>query len=75
MLFFAYDLEEYERDRSFYYDYKSFIPGRLVLTTEETADAVENGDFKLNRVKPFKKVFMDACDGGCVKRIADYAVE
>ena len=75
MLFFAYDLEEYERDRSFYYDYKSFIPGRLVLTTEETADAIENGDFKLNRVKPFKKVFMDACDGGCVKRIADYAVE
>ena len=74
MLFFAYDLEEYDRDRSFYYDYKSFVPGKIVTDTDEIIEAVQKSDFQKEKVRPFKEKFMSACDGNCTKRIADYAV-
>lgn len=74
MLFFAYDLEEYDRDRSFYYDYTSFVPGKIVTDTDEIIEAVQKGDFQKEKVRPFKEKFMSACDGNSTKRIADYAV-
>ncbi len=43
MLFFTYDLEKY-RDvlRGFYFDIEKEVPGPLLYTTEEVADAVKN---------------------------------
>ncbi len=74
MLFYAYDLENYEHDRSFYFDYKSFVPGRIVISNDEIIAAVKNGDFRSDRIPAFREKFMGACDGGCVKRIAEYAI-
>lgn len=74
MLFFAYDLEEYDRDRSFYYDYKSFVPGKIVRTNGELEKAVLSGDFESEKIPAFREKFMSACDGHCVERIAEYAV-
>ena len=74
MLFFAYDLEEYNRERSFYFDYKSFVPGKIVADTEGIIKAIETGNFEKEKVAPFRKKFMSACDGNCTKRIAEYAV-
>lgn len=75
MLFFAYDLEEYDRDRSFYYDYKSFIPGKLVLDTDEIISNVCGNDFEKEKIRPFKEKFMSACDGKSTKRISDYIID
>ncbi len=74
MIFYAYDLEKYERDRSFYFDYKSFVPGRIVTTNEEIIASVLSGSCQQEKIEDFKNKFMSACDGKCVKRIADYAV-
>lgn len=75
MLFYAYDLEEYDRDRSFYFDYKSFVPGRIVRNEDELIGAINNGSFGAEKIPKFREKFMSACDGNCVKRIADYAVK
>jgi CDP-glycerol glycerophosphotransferase (TagB/SpsB family) len=74
MLFYSYDLNKYEHDRSFYFDYKSFVPGKIVIDNDEIIDSIKNNDFRQGRVKPFKDIFMNACDGKCVKRIAGYAI-
>lgn len=74
MLFFAYDLEEYDRDRSFYYDYKSFVPGKIVTDTDEIIAAIESKDFEGEKIKAFRETFMSACDGNSTRRIAEYAV-
>ncbi len=74
MLFYAYDLEDYEHDRSFYFDYKSFVPGKIVINNDEIIAAVKNGDFRSDRIPAFREKFMGACDGGCVKRIAEYSI-
>ena len=74
MLFFAYDLEEYDRERSFYYEYKSFVPGKTVTDADGIIKAIETGDFEKEKVAPFRERFMSACDGNCTRRIAEYAV-
>ncbi len=74
MIFYAYDLEKYDRDRSFYFDYKSFVPGRIVTTNEEIIASVLSGNCQQEKIKDFKNKFMSACDGNCVERIAEYAV-
>jgi len=35
MVFFAYDLERYEAENGFYFDYEKLVPGPLVRTQEE----------------------------------------
>lgn len=74
MLFYAYDLEQYEHDRSFYFEYKSFVPGKIVINNDEIIDAIKNGDYRADRIPAFREKFMGACDGECVKRIAEYAM-
>lgn len=75
MIFFDYDLEEYDRDRSFYYDYESFIPGKAAKSTEEIISAIKNGDFEFQKVRPFREKFMSACDGKSTERIAKYLIQ
>lgn len=74
MLFYAFDLEQYEHDRSFYFDYKSFVPGKIVINNDEIINAIKSGDFRADRIPAFRERFMGACDGECVKRIAEYSM-
>lgn len=74
MLFYAYDLEEYDRDRSFYYEYRSFVPGKIVITNNEIINAIKCSDFEAEKIPAFRQKFMSACDGKSVQRIADCCV-
>lgn len=73
MIFFAYDLEEYEDGRSFYYDYKDFIPGPIVKDTYEIIKEIRKSEksFDIEKIRAFRKKFMSACDGNATKRIFD----
>lgn len=71
MIFYAYDLDEYDRERSFYYPYREFVPGEIVSDTNQIINAVENIEksFDSERVLQFCQKFMSACDGQSTKRI------
>jgi CDP-ribitol ribitolphosphotransferase len=73
MLFYAYDLRDYETSRSFYYPYLEFVPGDVVWDTEDVIAAVRRnlfeGGFDAARVARFRERFMSACDGRCTERI------
>ncbi len=73
MIFFAYDLEEYENSRAFYYDYKDFVPGPIVKDTEGIIREIRNAEkhFDKDRIRKFRNGFMSACDGNSAKRIFD----
>lgn len=77
MIFYAYDLEIYENDRSFYYDYESFVPGEIVRTTEELGYAILNSEknFDKQMVTAFKNRFMSSCDGKATERIFDLGID
>ncbi|MDR2524902.1 MAG: CDP-glycerol glycerophosphotransferase family protein [Oscillospiraceae bacterium] len=73
MLFFAYDLDAYDAARSFYYPYRSFVPGDILEQCAEIPEAVRGqlfgNAFDKARVEHFARRFMPACDGHCTERI------
>lgn len=74
MIFFAYDLEEYDKERSFYYPYRDFVPGDIVANTSEIIESVlkTQNDFSPEKVNSFCKEFMNSCDGNSTKRILEW---
>lgn len=71
MIFFAYDIEDYDDWRGFYYDYEELTPGPVVYTTDEIVDYIRNIDSRFDRdeVIRFREKFMSACDGHATDRI------
>lgn len=77
MIFYAYDLEDYEGDRAFYYDYRSFVPGEIVSDTEGIIKEIRKTEkgFDRERVVRFKNKYMSACDGNSARRIFDEVIK
>ena len=73
MLFFAYDLEDYDDWRGFYYDYDELTPGPVVKTTGEIVDYLASLDehFDSSEVVAFRTKFMSACDGCATERVCE----
>jgi len=69
MLFYAYDLEEYINSRDFYYEYETFVPGKIVVKTPEIIDSILNNDFDSEKIDEFKGRFFDQLDGKSTKRV------
>jgi len=76
MAFFAFDKEDYDDWRGFYYDYDELTPGPVLQTSEQVADwvvSLEDG-FDPTEVIAFKDKFMSACDGNATVRILNMAL-
>ncbi|MCI2061883.1 MAG: CDP-glycerol glycerophosphotransferase family protein [Eubacteriaceae bacterium] len=74
MIFFAYDLEDYNDWRGFYYDYDQLTPGPVFRTNDEMIDYIEHIDerFDIKVVQDFRQKFMSACDGHATERVLDF---
>lgn len=71
MVFFAPDLAAYERERGFYFDYRSGVPGPVVETDEALAAAIRDPAPDLERVRAFAQRSFDVADGGATDRVVD----
>lgn len=74
MAFFAPDLEAYERERGFYFDYRSGVPGPVFQTTAEVAAWLRAGEFDVERVERFRDESFDVADGHATERFVDRVV-
>lgn len=75
MLFFAFDLNEYSRDRDFYCNFASFVPGKIVLNTDEMADSINNEDYNQELVKPFRQRYFGDKTGEATKNVVEFTKE
>jgi teichoic acid ribitol-phosphate primase len=71
MVFFAPDYEAYERERGFYFDYRTGVPGPIVETTADLAAYLREGRFDLERVERFRAASFDVADGRSSERVTD----
>ena len=69
MLFYAYDLDEYIDSRDFYYEYETFVPGKIVFNQKELISAIINHDFETEKIDKFKDKFFEKLDGKSTKRV------
>ena len=77
MIFFAYDLEEYDEARSFYNKYEDFVPGNIVRDTQGIVDSIKQyakgADIK--KLEKFKDDYMSSCDGHSTQRISELYIK
>jgi CDP-glycerol glycerophosphotransferase len=76
MLFYTYDLDAYADEiRGFYLDYVDTVPGPLLRTTDELADAVRDIEGVRSswaaRYDDFTKRFCELDDGHASERVVD----
>ena len=76
MLFYAYDLETGGNDASrFYFDYAATVPGPILSTTDELADALLDVDSVRSsyaaRYDEFRQTFCELDDGRAAERVVD----
>jgi CDP-glycerol glycerophosphotransferase (TagB/SpsB family) len=71
IVLFAPDLAAYERQRGFYFDYRSGVPGPVLETSRAVADCLRDGSFDLDRVREFGRQAFDVADGRAAARFVD----
>ena len=71
MVFFAFDLEDYEKQRGFYYPVREMMSGPICHSTHDVAREIRRMEtgFDWLRVREFKYRFMGGCDGHATERI------
>nr|WP_261428768.1 CDP-glycerol glycerophosphotransferase family protein [Xiamenia xianingshaonis] len=71
MAFYAYDLDDYQDWRGFYYNYDELTPGPVFQTSEDLIDYLTHIEerFDPETVASFRRKFMSACDGHATDRI------
>lgn len=74
MVFFAPDLDDYEGERGFYFDYRTGVPGPVVETTDGVADYLRAGTVDLERIDDFRSWAYDAADGHATERFLERVV-
>lgn len=76
MVFYAYDLEDYMKDRDLYYDYRKFVPGPIALNQAELIKEIRNANKNANKNGDknqfFCEYFLSALDGKSTQRISEF---
>ncbi|MBR3599926.1 MAG: CDP-glycerol glycerophosphotransferase family protein [Lachnospiraceae bacterium] len=70
-IFYGSDLEQYERERGFYIDYKKEMPGVICRSTMEIISEIKNGALDVTKMKEFQHKYMRSCDGHSAKRLVE----
>jgi len=66
--------EAYERERGFYFDYRSGVPGPVFETTAELVAYLRAGLFDTERVRRFAAEWFEVADGRAAERFVSEVV-
>jgi CDP-glycerol glycerophosphotransferase (TagB/SpsB family) len=76
MIFYPYDLDEFEKSgRGFYGDYKSIVPGPVVFKTENIVDIINKKIVNNYDIDEFLKNYLEKCDGNSQIRLYNLLME
>ena len=69
IIFYPYDLEEYEsKDRGFYFEYQKWVPGKVVNNISDLVKAILFAEIDKERYEAFVNQLFDHRDGQASKR-------
>ena len=75
MIFFAYDLDEYRKERGLWDEYEEMVPGPVVHTTEEVISCIEKDSFQLEEIKQFAMKWNKYSRGNSSEMLVDFLFE
>lgn len=68
-IFFAFDIESYEKERSFYFDYESYVPGPVVKDFASVIEEIKNPRKNEEKLRSFRDFNFDYIDCNNTKRV------
>ncbi len=71
MVFYAFDLDDYERDRGFHLDYRDSMPGPVAETFAELLDVLRSGQFAEEKAERYRQLCFGGAAGNSAERIID----
>lgn len=71
IVYFTYDLDEYENNRGLYYPFKDYVYGSIAKDSNQLIKAIKKEDMMEAKRKKFRDKFMKSCDGHSTKRTYD----
>lgn len=75
IVYFTYDLEEYESERGLYYDFKDYVYGDVAKNCDELIASIKKGNMASELRDKFMKKFMEACDGKSTEKTCKWIFE
>jgi CDP-ribitol ribitolphosphotransferase len=69
MIFYPYDLEEYEKSQGFYFDYENVVPGHISDNSKSIYDEIVKKYDTDKIIKNFKEKYMNKADGKSTERL------
>lgn len=72
MIFFTPDLEQYQKERGLWQDYKSSMPGPIVDVTADVISVIQSNNFDLERTQAFARKWNQYSNGESSKNVVDY---
>lgn len=71
VVLYAYDLDEFETERSFYFDYEENSPGPVVKTMDDLCRVFTIQEFEPERLEKFRKLHFGNPDGHATEKLLD----
>lgn len=71
IVYFMYDLAEYENDRGFYFPLEEYIYGPIAKTSEELIECIKSNDMCIDKRKVFTEKFINKNDGHATERVIE----
>lgn len=68
ILFFAFDLDAYEKERGFYFEYEEYVPGKIIKSVNELVDSMNSNDINNLSIK-FKHNYYDVLNTNVTENI------
>ena len=75
MLFYAFDMDSYTKERGFHRDYRANVPGKIVETFDDLYKAIIEEDFEYNKVQEYIDNNFDYVDTHACERIIDWVIK
>lgn len=72
MIFMVPDIDEYIKERDFYFNFKDFVPGEIVTSSHQLATTIMKKEFSYEKTTKFKMNFIDHLEYGHSQRIVSY---
>ncbi len=75
VVYYTYDLEEYEAGRGIYYPFERYLYGPVVRDQDSLMQAIKKADLCEDKRALFGETFMSACDGHATERTCAWLFE
>ena len=75
VIYFTYDLDEYEAGRGLYFDFDDYVYGQVATDYEGLIDAIKREDLAAQKRQAFGDKFMSACDGRSTERTIEWILD